>query len=329
MHLNHLSMKISVCLTHYNRPAGLEKSLESILQQNRMPDEVLVGDDASTESPESVVAKFYHRVPGLRLVRNPQNLGMPGNLISTISQTKGEYVVNLHDGDAFSPCLISRWERCLDQDSRIGMAFCSYDCRPNGGKLWRHGDISESTPGDEFFDLHVLPESSSKIWGTVIARRSAYKTVGNFDPQYGPWADVDMWVRISRSYHVGYARDATIYLSDDAPHFRRFTWKPPVYLLCMKEARLRQSDSGKSPRTRIDIARGVFRKSVSRQIFGCARRGLVKHAILGISLLKLSWQISDAREIKRFLDARLASQQETPKINNSKKKANTIKSNQR
>jgi len=39
--------KVSVCLTHYNRPEKLAATLESLAAQTRAPDEVFMQDDCS------------------------------------------------------------------------------------------------------------------------------------------------------------------------------------------------------------------------------------------------------------------------------------------
>jgi GT2 family glycosyltransferase len=53
-------MKISAVITTYNRRASLERALESLLKQTRLPDEVLIIDDGSTDRPRDIEASAFH-----------------------------------------------------------------------------------------------------------------------------------------------------------------------------------------------------------------------------------------------------------------------------
>jgi glycosyltransferase involved in cell wall biosynthesis len=71
--------RISVCLTHYDRPDKLAATLESLARQTRVPDEVLLWDDCSPRDPTEVVRSFEARFPHFVYHRNERNLGMPGH----------------------------------------------------------------------------------------------------------------------------------------------------------------------------------------------------------------------------------------------------------
>ena len=53
-------MIVSFCISTYNRHTALRLCLESVLTQTRMPDEILVGDDGSTE--ETIIGSFMREV---------------------------------------------------------------------------------------------------------------------------------------------------------------------------------------------------------------------------------------------------------------------------
>jgi hypothetical protein len=52
----------------------------------------------------------------------------------------------------------------------------------------------------------------SPVWGTVMARRSAYFAVGLFDRRFGFLADVDMWLRLAERFDVAYVCEPLITL---------------------------------------------------------------------------------------------------------------------
>jgi hypothetical protein len=61
---------------------------------------------------------------------------------------------------------------------------------------------------------------TSPVFGTVMLRRSAFDKVGPFDERYGPWADVDMWMRLAEEFDVCYVDAPLISVTsrEVAPH---------------------------------------------------------------------------------------------------------------
>ena len=81
--------KISVCLTHYERPEKLAVTLESLARQTRIPDELFLWDDCSKNDPSAIVRQWEGCFPHFVYNRNTTNLGMPGNLNAVIAQATG------------------------------------------------------------------------------------------------------------------------------------------------------------------------------------------------------------------------------------------------
>ena len=93
-------MHISLVVLTYNWPQALERVLESVAAQSRLPDEVIVADDGSREDTRALVARIARNFPcriahvwhedlGFRAAR-ARNLG--------IAAARGDYVI-LIDGD--------------------------------------------------------------------------------------------------------------------------------------------------------------------------------------------------------------------------------------
>ena len=54
-------MRLSVALCTFNGAAFIEQQLESLLAQSRAPDEVIVGDDSSSDETVTIVRRFTKR----------------------------------------------------------------------------------------------------------------------------------------------------------------------------------------------------------------------------------------------------------------------------
>jgi glycosyltransferase involved in cell wall biosynthesis len=209
--------------------------LQSLAQQSRPADEVLIWDDHSPQDPSGVINEFYARFSRLKYHRNQGNLGMPGNLNAVIREARGDLIANLHDADLYHPQLLELWERAIVSHPSAGLAFCGLDDKtlsPAGGRMWVH-PYKEVTPGREFFEQAFVGQSSSPIWGTVMVRREVYERHLPFDERFGPWADVDMWMRVCDSHDIAYVARPLIMLNPES-HFRRhFQWDTIHLLLSM------------------------------------------------------------------------------------------------
>ena len=219
-------MRISVCITHYNRPESLGATLASLLAQTRVPDEIFLWDDCSPKDPSAVVAEWKDRFPHFVYHRNAENRGMPGNLNDVIQQATGDYVANLHDADIYHPRLLEKWVAALDRAPDAGLVFCR-DSRWDNPRFVRHWtpEPAELTGGVEFFRRHYIGRVDSIIWGTAMVRKNIYDQLLPFDPQHKNWADVDMWMRVCACAGIAFVPEQLIKLDDNPTHGGRFSFE--------------------------------------------------------------------------------------------------------
>jgi len=92
--LHHTSpVKISVAMCTYNGEKFLETQLQSIDNQLRKPDEIIICDDRSEDRTVQIINEFSARtnIPVL-LKRNALNLGYAKNFEQAISKCSGEFI---------------------------------------------------------------------------------------------------------------------------------------------------------------------------------------------------------------------------------------------
>jgi glycosyltransferase involved in cell wall biosynthesis len=93
-------MNVSLIITTYNWPAALQRVLESVAAQTRLPDEVLIADDGSGAETAAVIARAAENFPvPLRHIWQ-EDLGFRAARCRNrgIAASSGHYVVLL-DGD--------------------------------------------------------------------------------------------------------------------------------------------------------------------------------------------------------------------------------------
>lgn len=110
-------MKISIAMTSYNASRYIGEQLQSFAAQTRLPDELVITDDGSTDATPEIVAAFARSVPfEVRYIRNPVNLGMHANFGHTVSLATGEIVFMSDDDDVWFPDKLATVVAAFDAD---------------------------------------------------------------------------------------------------------------------------------------------------------------------------------------------------------------------
>jgi glycosyltransferase involved in cell wall biosynthesis len=185
----------------------LPKTLDSIQGQSFTDFEWIISDDCSTDNTQEICLEYARHDSRIKYFRNDHNLGMPGNLNVSLKKAQGNYLANLHDGDVYRSGLIEKWKKALDDFPTAGFVFNAYRVVNEDGstKLFRE-NYQGLIPGQELL-RGLLSQWGSSVFGTVMTRRSAYERVGWFDPLFGNFSDVDMWMRLAAVYDVAYVNE--------------------------------------------------------------------------------------------------------------------------
>jgi glycosyltransferase involved in cell wall biosynthesis len=114
---NILIMKVSVALASYNGARFIDEQLASLAAQTRLPDELVVCDDGSTDDTLAHVERFAAGAPfEVRIVRNPDNLGFSGNFQRALSLVTGDVVFICDQDDIWYPEKIATSLAALESD---------------------------------------------------------------------------------------------------------------------------------------------------------------------------------------------------------------------
>jgi FkbM family methyltransferase len=119
---------LSICISTYNRAGWLDialANLQRIWPITTHEVEILVCDNASNDTTESVAAKYRHR-SDLRYVRNQVNVGMLGNLRVTAQQSRGRFVWILGDDDLLVDGAVETVLSVLRKDPARALVYLNY-----------------------------------------------------------------------------------------------------------------------------------------------------------------------------------------------------------
>jgi Glycosyl transferase family 2 len=181
---------ISVALITCNGCPHIGPQLESIAWQTRRPDEIVIGDDQSSDQTARLVERFaeVHGIP-THWRRNSTRLGASPNRQQAIAQCRGDIVVFADQDDIWMPQKLARLEATLAADP--GAAFVFSD----GLLIDEHGEVMPGTLfGRLAFDaaerasfrhdgaLDVLVKRNVVAGPTLAVRRAALLRLLPFEP---------------------------------------------------------------------------------------------------------------------------------------------------
>ena len=116
--------KISVALCTYNGAQFLEQQLTSIAQQTRLPDQLLVSDDGSTDQTVAMVRAFAASAAfPVVLIENPKTLGSAKNFEQALRLCDGDLIALSDQDDIWYPNRLQRSEQEFDAYPNAGLVF--------------------------------------------------------------------------------------------------------------------------------------------------------------------------------------------------------------
>ena len=132
--------KVSVVTTTHNQEAFVRDAFDSfVAQQIDFPMEIIVADDASTDSTRAIIQEYVDRYPHLfRPILRPKNLGLNRNLVGALSAARGTYIA-LCEGDDYwiDPLKLSKQVAFLDRHPKT--AVCFHPVRT----IWEDGRVED------------------------------------------------------------------------------------------------------------------------------------------------------------------------------------------
>jgi glycosyltransferase involved in cell wall biosynthesis len=199
--MHKLNPTVGVVIPTYNRSKLVVQAVDSMLQQTRPPEDVVVVDDGSPDDTAAVLTAYGDRIRYLRQA----NAGRPTALNHGLAALETDYVWIMDDDDLAMPDALERHLALLNAHPEIDFTF--------SGNYVFQGDAPPSTlpperlvecpdPGDAEFFIRVL------IWfrfymQSMLVPRECYREVGPFDESLGFNDDYDMILRLARRFRGG------------------------------------------------------------------------------------------------------------------------------
>lgn len=199
-------VNVSVCIPVFNPGAYLSRAISSVLCQSYPDYELIIVDDGSTEPVASVVHQFDDT--RIWYYQNAHNLGLVANWNRCIELSSGDYITIFHQDDLMNRENLASKVAVLDRHSDVGLVYSDItrinaDDRFVGKHYIKQPDRDLVMTGATLFAM-VAETGNPIACPAVMVRRACYRQLGGFDSRLPFATDLEMWLRIARSYAVAY-----------------------------------------------------------------------------------------------------------------------------
>lgn len=189
---------ISIAMCTFNGARFLDAQLESLAAQSRLPDELVVCDDGSSDNSREIIASFARRAAfDIRLLTNDKTLGTTKNFEKAIQQCRGPVIVLADQDDVWYAHKLDRIERAFTQSPDVVAVFSDADVidehsRPLGQRLWRTLAFTLAEQGQfaRGRGLEVLIRHPVVTGATMAFRKKAFELVAPLSPN----ENHDRWI---------------------------------------------------------------------------------------------------------------------------------------
>lgn len=175
-------MQISIAMASYNGALYLPEQLDSIAAQTRLPDELIVCDDCSTDSTASIVEDFARKAPmPVKFQVNDRNLGSTRNFERAIASCTGDVIAVCDQDDVWRNDKLQLIEDAFARAPVAGLVFSDAEIVDEnlnclGRRMWAERGLTRGKR--RLFEIGRSLDVLVAGWtvtGATIAFRSRYK----------------------------------------------------------------------------------------------------------------------------------------------------------
>ena len=181
---------VSVIIPYYNAARTLGRAIDSALAQD-VPLEVLVIDDGSPESPDSVL-RLYKGDPRVKLIRQEKNSGVAAARNEGVRQARGRYVAFLDADDWWAPDKLRKQLALAKKTGAVLICTGRELMKPDGTSAGR------SIPVQKMIRYRILLMGNVINCSSVLLRTDVAR---EFPMEYDQaHEDYILWLKVLKKY---------------------------------------------------------------------------------------------------------------------------------
>jgi glycosyltransferase involved in cell wall biosynthesis len=184
--------KVSVGVPVYNGERYLAQCLDSILAQSYPSFELIISDNGSTDSTESICRRYAAADSRIRYTRYEKTRGVTWNFREVVHLSSGEYFLWMASDDSISSDYIERCLKVVESDTQVVLCYSQAVIMDENGTPVKHEDqhldADSIYPEARFRQLIRMDHNCGALFG--LMRADVLKRT----PIHGDFADSDRCV---------------------------------------------------------------------------------------------------------------------------------------
>jgi glycosyltransferase involved in cell wall biosynthesis len=215
--MSHTSVSVALCT--YNGARFLQEQLESLASQTRLPDELIVCDDCSSDATPAILAEYAQTAPfPVRLQRNSRQLGPAQNFAGAIGGCAGDLIALCDQDDVWSPNKLQRFVETFAESPDAIYAFSDASViddtgAESGMNLWQMVGLQDRIAHFTGSHQMAILLRHNLIPGATMVFRSEHRALILPIPQH--WMH-DYWIAL-----LGSTLGFGIPIAEPLLHYRR------------------------------------------------------------------------------------------------------------
>lgn len=192
---------VSIALATYNGEIYISELLESIANQTKLPDELVISDDSSTDSTLEIVNEFARRMAfPVKVSINKERLGSTRNFEVAIRACSGDLIFPCDQDDIWYKNKIERMVECFANNPETGAVFSNADVVDQNlnllkGSLWKRlkikpKELNHINSHNRMFEILL---KRNLVTGTAMAFRAEHRE--HIVPIPKEWVH-DQWIAL-------------------------------------------------------------------------------------------------------------------------------------
>jgi glycosyltransferase involved in cell wall biosynthesis len=209
---------VSIIIPVYNCEKYLAEAIQSVIDQTYKNWELIIVNDASTDSSQKIVSEYVKKDKRISLVNHKINKYRSGALNTGIKVSNGKYISFLDADDIYFNNKTTKQVEFLENNLDIDMVYGDMEVFDDNGKKYIEKSIEfkkdprdillevsekEINPGTSAFSVLCYKNEPKGIPGcSVMIRKEVFNQV-SFDESLKTGQDYDLWFQIiGRGYKI-------------------------------------------------------------------------------------------------------------------------------
>ena len=183
---------LSALICNYNDSAFIGTAIAAMAAQKRLPDELLIMDDGSTDNSVAIMTQYADKYPWIKIYKRETNAGYISGISELTAIAKGDFIHRGTSDDYALPNFVSLTMEQAERHPQVGIVSGELLNRNESHtgtvhiarRDWRSGYVS---PEIYLHDYLECSEPSCTLAPSTIFRRAVIDEVGGWR------RDLDIW----------------------------------------------------------------------------------------------------------------------------------------